>query len=119
MLFKVGSVIEDAFDSVKGKKLAYFICTLCAILLGLLAFVGAAFIVPQAYAGSTYEILTTLFVFMILVSPIFAAIGMIGLRAARHEPVSKGIAFQYMHKAMPSLGLLISLSVVYAFIFFI
>jgi hypothetical protein len=127
MSFKITEVIKESFTLVQGKKGPAVLCAIGSILVfavmtflffmvlpGDAQLIGVAHVDQGMYGmGTQAWLVSNLFYCaqMFVYAPFIAALAMIGLKSVRKEPVSKWIAFQYVHQIVP-VGLIL---ILYAF----
>lgn len=95
MTLTLCDIIREAFKKTKDIKLSTFFCILCSI-----ATITAGMILAYLTQGPALALII-FSLFYILNLPFGAAYHMIGLKTARDEKITHGIAFQYFEKIIP------------------
>ena len=126
----IGSTIKEAFQRVKGTKGPFFFCVVGFLIAEMIGLFIMSLIMSHIFdinylalmqSKSTHthaQIFSAAFIFLVLpflVASFMGGIAMLGLKAARGEPIPLSVGFQYFHKSLP-VGLVQVLVFILSFI---
>jgi hypothetical protein len=108
MTLKTHNIVREAWQKTKGTKLPIYICGLCTLATLTVGLLSMDLFDNEIMGDAIF------FVFGMVIFAYVAAVDMIGLKAARGETPSKGIAFHYFHKIIPVFSIYLIYIVAFA-----